>query len=64
MSKPSSIAGKFPLLALPLAALTLAARDAEAAQGQSAAVEIPTTPAGEQFSSWLSDRAELENNRP
>jgi D-alanyl-D-alanine carboxypeptidase len=68
MSKHSRIAGKFPLRALLLAALTFAARDAKTAQGQSAAVEIPKTPAGEQFSTWLAafnsgDEAELEKFR-
>jgi CubicO group peptidase (beta-lactamase class C family) len=44
------------------------ARDAQTAQGQSATVEIPKTPPGEQFSAWLAafnsgDKAELEKFR-
>jgi D-alanyl-D-alanine carboxypeptidase len=68
MSKHGRIAGKSLLQALLLAALTFAARNAQTAQSQSAAVEIPKTPAGEQFSTWLAafnsgDQAELEKFR-
>jgi D-alanyl-D-alanine carboxypeptidase len=68
MSKHSRIAGRFLLLAFALTALTLTARNPRTAPGQSAAVEIPKTPAGEQFSAWLiafngGDKAELEKFR-
>jgi D-alanyl-D-alanine carboxypeptidase len=68
MSKHSRIGGRFLLLAFVLAALTFAVRDAKTAGGQSAAVEIPKTPPGEQFSAWLAafnsgDKTELEKFR-
>ena len=48
--------------------LCLTVRAARTAQAQSATVEIPKTPAGEQFSAWFAafnsgERAQLENFR-
>ena len=53
MSKHSHIAGKFLWLGLALTALTFTARNAQTAQGQSAAVEIYKTPPAEQLSAWM-----------
>jgi len=60
--------GRLVLVILALAALAFSAGTARTAQGPSAAVEIPKTPPGEQFSMWLAafnsgDRAELEKFR-
>ncbi|HZV86841.1 MAG TPA: serine hydrolase domain-containing protein [Candidatus Binatus sp.] len=68
MSKPLHIAGRFLFLLFTLTALAFVARDAQTARGQSATVEIPKTPPGEQFSAWLSafnsgGKAELEKFR-
>jgi CubicO group peptidase (beta-lactamase class C family) len=68
MPKHSHIAGGFLLLAFALITLTLTARSAQTTPGQSAAVEVPKTPPGEQFSAWLAafnsgDKAELERFR-
>jgi D-alanyl-D-alanine carboxypeptidase len=65
MSKHSRIASKILVLTIALTALTSGARDAQTARGQSAAVEIPKTPPGEQFSAWLTafnsgEKARLE----
>jgi CubicO group peptidase (beta-lactamase class C family) len=68
MVSRSRTLGKFVLVTLALAGLCFPVRAAETTQGQSSAVEIPKTPAGEQFSAWLAafnsgDRAELEKFR-
>ena len=68
MSKLSHIASKFLLLTLALTALAFAARDAQTARGQSAAIEIPKTSAGEQFSAWMAafnsgDKDQIEKFR-
>jgi D-alanyl-D-alanine carboxypeptidase len=68
MSKLLHIAGRFLFLLFALTALTFVARNAKTARGQSATVEIPKTPSGEQFSAWLSafnsgGKAELEKFR-
>jgi D-alanyl-D-alanine carboxypeptidase len=53
MAKSSQFAGRLLLGAFALAALSFEAHNARTAQAQSAAVEIPKTPPGEQFSAWL-----------
>jgi D-alanyl-D-alanine carboxypeptidase len=60
--------GKFVLTVLTFAGLWLTMHPARTALGQSSPVEIPKTPAGEQFSAWLAafnsgDKAELEKFR-
>jgi D-alanyl-D-alanine carboxypeptidase len=59
---------KFVLIALALAEVCSAVRAAQAARASSVNVEIPKTPAGEQFSTWLAafnsgDKAEIEKFR-
>jgi len=68
MLSRSSALSKFALMALALAGVCFAVGSAQAGQAPSATVEIPKTPAGEQFSAWLAafnsgDRAELEKFR-
>ena len=68
MAKHPHIAGKLLILAFVLTALTFTDRDAQTAQGQSAAVELPRTPSGEQLSAWMTafnsgERDQLERFR-
>ncbi len=64
----SRVLGKFVLVALALATFGFALGAARTAQAPSADIEIPKTPAGEQFSAWLAafnsgDRGQLESFR-
>ncbi len=68
MLSRSCALGKVVLIALALAGVCFVVGAAQAGQAPSATVEIPKTPAGEQFSAWLAafnsgDRAELEKFR-
>jgi D-alanyl-D-alanine carboxypeptidase len=68
MFSRSSALGKFVIVVLALAGICFVVGAAQAGQAPSAAVEIPKTPAGEQFSAWLAafnsgDKAELEKFR-
>jgi CubicO group peptidase (beta-lactamase class C family) len=68
MVSHSRVMGKFLLTCVTLAAVCLTVRADRTAQAQSSTVEIPKTPAGEQFSAWLAafnsgDKAELEKFR-
>jgi D-alanyl-D-alanine carboxypeptidase len=63
-----SAVSKLVLVAIALAGVCFIVRAAKAAQAPSAAVEIPKTPPGEQFSAWLAafnsgDKVELEKFR-
>ena len=68
MVSRSRTLGKFVLIALALSGMCFAVRATSTEQTPFADVEIPKTPAGEQFSAWLAafnsgDRAELEKFR-
>jgi D-alanyl-D-alanine carboxypeptidase len=68
MVSRSPAIGKFALTVLTIAVLCLTMCPARTIQAQSPTVEIPKTPAGEQFSAWLAafnsgDKAELEKFR-
>ncbi len=68
MVSRSRTVGKFVLIALALSGMCFAVRATSTEQTPFADVEIPKTPAGEQFSAWLAafnsgDRAELEKFR-
>jgi D-alanyl-D-alanine carboxypeptidase len=68
MVSRSRAIGKFVLTALTIAVLCPTICPARAIQAQSSTVEIPKTPAGEQFSAWLAafnsgKRAEFEKFR-
>ena len=68
MVSRSRVIGKFLLTCVILAAVCLTVRPDRTAQAQSSTVEIPKTPSGEQFSTWLlafnsGDKAELEKFR-
>ena len=68
MVSRSRAIGKFVLTVLTITAVCLTVRPVSTIQAQSSPAEIPKTPAGEQFSSWLAafnsgDRAEFEKFR-